>query len=59
MSMHEPSGIGQAYGTVRPKTVVIEALPAPAKLYARALSAVDFCGRYVPAATLPAIQGFG
>ena len=38
--MGEPSGIGQAYGAARPRTVVVEQLPAPARLYARALSGV-------------------
>jgi hypothetical protein len=53
MSMHEPSGIGQAYGAVRPKTVVIDALPAPAKLYARALSGMIKRGR---PSQLPALR---
>jgi hypothetical protein len=29
MSMGEPSGIGQSYGAARPRTVLIEQLPAP------------------------------
>ncbi len=51
--MGEPSGIGQPYGAARPRTVVIEQLPAPAKLYARALSGVIKRGR---AAQLPALR---
>jgi acyl dehydratase len=53
MSMGEPSGIGQPYGAARPRTVVIEQLPAPAKLYARALSGVFKRGR---ASQLPALR---
>nr|WP_090687573.1 MaoC/PaaZ C-terminal domain-containing protein [Paraburkholderia phenazinium] len=53
MSMSEPSGIGHAYGMARPKTVVLEQLPAPAKLYARALSGVMKRGR---PAQLPALR---
>jgi acyl dehydratase len=53
MSMGEPSGFGQAYGTGRPRTVVIEQLPAPAKLYARALSGVIKRGR---PSQLPALR---
>ena len=51
--MGEPSGIGQPYGAARPRTVVIEQLPAPAKLYARALSGVFKRGR---ASQLPALR---
>ena len=51
--MGEPSGIGQAYGAARPRTVVIEQLPAPARLYARALSGVIKRGR---PAQLPALR---
>ena len=51
--MGEPSGIGQAYGAARPRTVVVEQLPAPAKLYARALSGVIKRGR---PAQLPALR---
>jgi hypothetical protein len=53
MSMGEPSGIGQAYGAARPRTVVVEQLPAPARLYARALSGVIKRGR---PAQLPALR---
>jgi acyl dehydratase len=53
MSMGEPSGIGPPYGAARPRTVVIEQLPAPAKLYARALSGVLKRGR---ASQLPALR---
>jgi hypothetical protein len=53
MTMGEPSGLGHAYGTARPKTVVVEPLPAPAKLYARALSGVIKRGR---ATHLPALR---
>ena len=53
MSMREPSGIGQTYGAVRPKTVVVDALPAPAKLYARALSGLIKRGR---PSQLPALR---
>jgi hypothetical protein len=53
MSMGEPSGFGQAYGAGRPRTVVIEQLPAPAKLYARALSGVIKRGR---PSQLPALR---
>jgi hypothetical protein len=45
MSMGEPSGLGQVGAAARPKTVVIEQLPAPAKLYARALSGLIKRGR--------------
>ncbi|MGF6239018.1 acyl dehydratase [Paraburkholderia sp. GAS38] len=51
--MGEPSGIGQAYGAARPRTVVVEQLPAPARLYARALSGVIKRGR---PAQLPALR---
>ena len=51
--MGEPSGIGQAYSAVRPRTVVIDALPAPAKLYARALSGLIKRGR---PSQLPALR---
>ena len=51
--MGEPSGIGPPYGAARPRTVVIEQLPAPAKLYARALSGVLKRGR---ASQLPALR---
>ena len=51
--MREPSGIGQTYGAVRPKTVVVDALPAPAKLYARALSGLIKRGR---PSQLPALR---
>jgi acyl dehydratase len=40
-----PFGGSHASNTARPKTVVIETLPAPAKLYARALSGVVKRGR--------------
>ncbi|MGA3248905.1 MAG: MaoC/PaaZ C-terminal domain-containing protein [Paraburkholderia sp.] len=53
MSMGEPSGIGQSYGAARPRTVLIEQLPAPATLYARALSGVLKRGR---ASQLPALR---
>nr|WP_074298227.1 MaoC/PaaZ C-terminal domain-containing protein [Paraburkholderia phenazinium] len=53
MSMGEPSGIGQAYGAARPRTVVVEQLPAPARLYARALSGVIKRGR---PSQLPALR---
>ncbi|RFU47962.1 MaoC family dehydratase [Paraburkholderia sp. DHOC27] len=49
--MSEPSRIGHA--TARPRTVVIETLPAPAKLYGRALAGVMKRGR---AAQLPALR---
>jgi hypothetical protein len=51
--MREPSGIGQSYGAARPRTVVIEQLPPPAKLYGRALSGLMKRGR---AAQLPALR---
>ncbi|SIO57429.1 MaoC/PaaZ C-terminal domain-containing protein [Paraburkholderia phenazinium] len=51
--MGEPSGIGQAYGAARPRTVVVEQLPAPARLYARALSGVIKRGR---PSQLPALR---
>jgi hypothetical protein len=51
--MSEPSRIGQPASTQRTKTVVIEQLPAPAKLYARALSGVLKRGRAVQ---LPALR---
>ncbi|MEW6344676.1 MAG: MaoC/PaaZ C-terminal domain-containing protein [Paraburkholderia sp.] len=51
--MREPSGLGHAYGAARPKTVVLEQLPAPAKLYARALSGLLKRGRH---SQLPALR---
>ena len=53
MSMSEPSRIGHPSSAPRMKTVVIEQLPAPAKLYARALSGLMKRGR---AAHLPALR---
>lgn len=51
--MGEPSGLGQPYSAARPRTVVIEQLPAPARLYGRALSGVLKRGRV---AQLPALR---
>ncbi|WP_409937362.1 MaoC family dehydratase [Paraburkholderia sp. BCC1885] len=51
--MGEPSGLGQPYSAARPRTVVIEQLPAPARLYGRALSGVLKRGRI---AQLPALR---
>jgi acyl dehydratase len=53
MSMREPSGIGHAYGAARPKTVLLEQLPAPARLYARAASGLLKRGR---PSQLPALR---
>ena len=41
----DPLGGAHAANTARPKTVVIDTLPAPAKLYARALSGIVKRGR--------------
>jgi acyl dehydratase len=51
--MGEPSGIGRSYGAARPRTVLVEQLPAPATLYARALSGVLKRGR---TSQLPALR---
>jgi len=51
--MDEPSGLGRTYHATRPKTVVIEQLPAQALLYARVLSGVIKRGR---ATQLPALR---
>ncbi|HEX3637654.1 MAG TPA: MaoC/PaaZ C-terminal domain-containing protein [Paraburkholderia sp.] len=52
--MGEPFRSGHAASAGRPKTVVIEQLPAPAKLYARALSGIVKRGRdtHLPALRL-------
>lgn len=51
--MDEPSRLVHGSGAARLKTVVIETLPAPAKLYARALSGVIKRGR---STQLPALR---
>jgi len=58
MSMREPGdpfGNGSV-GAVRPKTVVIETLPAPAKLYARALTGILKRRRQTHSPQLPALR---